>query len=110
MTHIGPSVVTVAAKLPSTLAASLNELAAVHGLSRSAVIRELIAGAVDEGRFPTEDERAGRSAQIANARIRQHVQRVHDHAGASRHGRATYGLADLLRISVDSRLGRLNGQ
>jgi hypothetical protein len=79
MTHTGPATVTVAAKIPATLAASLEALTAMHGLSRSAVIRELIAGAVDGAPgFPSVEARAARATGIINARIRQHVRRVED--------------------------------
>jgi hypothetical protein len=110
MTHTGPATVTVAAKIPATLAASLEALTAMHGLSRSAVIRELIAGAVDGAPgFPSEEARAARATGIINARIRQHVRRVEDHAAATRQSRTTYGLHDLLHASVEKRLGRPPG-
>ena len=106
MTHIGPNVVPVAAKLPSTLAASLDELAGSNELTRSAVIRELIEAAVDERiAFPSREDRAERDARVASARMRDHAQRQREYTDGSRKARKRFGLAEMLQISVEARLG-----
>ena len=105
MTQTGAATVTVAAKLPATLAKVFDEIALSRGVSRSAAIRELIETAVQDGTgFRSPEERAARDGARLASRLREDLRRGQELAALPGSRCSSFGLAAILRASVERRL------